>query len=288
MKLSFSINGWNGYSWEDFVTAAQEARIGGIELHGIHTDDFTQKTGPFHRYNTAATVRGMFEKRLTIPCLDSVCDIADGNADNGNEIAECLRAAHDLNVPYVRVHAADGGADDVDAVIACLEQVEPEAERLGVTMLLETVGMFAATNRLRDVLNHFASDSLAALWDMHHTCRDGGEDAQTTITNLGAYVRHVHIKDSVVENGRVSYRLIGEGDLPIEEMMQALSSVNYDGFISLEWDPSWMLDMTDLDVILSHYENFMHRFQTPFEKAAPPLLQRDAYRPVPLEEGHAD
>ena len=39
-------------------------------------------------------------------------------------------------------------------------------------------------------------------------------------------------------NGRVSYRLIGEGDLPIEEMMQALSSVNYDGFISLEWDPS--------------------------------------------------
>ena len=26
MKLSFSINGWNGYSWEDFVTAAQEAR----------------------------------------------------------------------------------------------------------------------------------------------------------------------------------------------------------------------------------------------------------------------
>ena len=70
MKLSFSINGWNGYSWEDFVTAAQEARIGGIELHGIHTDDFTQKTGPFHRYNTAATVRGMFEKRLTIPCLD--------------------------------------------------------------------------------------------------------------------------------------------------------------------------------------------------------------------------
>ena len=266
MKLSFSINGWNGYSWEDFVTAAQEARIGGIELHGIHTDDFTQKTGPFHRYNTAATVRGMFEKRLTIPCLDSVCDIADGNADNGNEIAECLRAAHDLNVPYVRVHAADGGADDMDAVIACLEQVEPEAERLGVTMLLETVGMFAATNRLRDVLNHFASDSLAALWDMHHTCRDGGEDAQTTITNLGAYVRHVHIKDSVVENGRVSYRLIGEGDLPIEEMMQALSSVNYDGFISLEWDPSWMLDMTDLDVILSHYENFMHRFQTPSKK----------------------
>ena len=266
MKLSFSINGWNGYSWEDFVTAAQEARIGGIELHGIHTDDFTQKTGPFHRYNTAATVREMFEKRLTIPCLDSVCDIADGNADNVNEIAECLRAAHDLNVPYVRVHAADGGADDMDAVIACLEQVEPEAESLGVTMLLETVGMFAATNRLRDVLNHFASDSLAALWDMHHTCRDGGEDAQTTITNLGAYVRHVHIKDSVVENGRVSYRLIGEGDLPIEEMMQALSSVNYDGFISLEWDPSWMLDMTDLDVILSHYENFMHRFQTPSKK----------------------
>jgi fatty-acyl-CoA synthase len=267
MKLSFSINGWEGYSWDDFVNAALEAKVSGIELHGIHTAEFTQKSGPFHRYNTAATLRSMFEKKLTIPCLDAVCDIANAKqqAQNVAEIRACIAAAHDLNVPYVRVHAANDGVDDMQAVCDCLDIVVPAAQESGVTLLLETVGMFSQTQRLRDVLNRFASDALAALWDMHHTCR-AGESAEQTITNLGAYVRHVHIKDSIVDNGRLCYRLIGEGDLPIVSLMQALSSVNYDGFISLEWNPQWMLDLTDMDVILTHFVNYMHRFQTPSKK----------------------
>jgi fatty-acyl-CoA synthase len=41
-----------------------------------------------------------------------------------------------------------------------------------------------------------------------------------------------------------SYNLIGEGTLPVAEMMRALYSINYDGFISLEWKPEWMPDLT--------------------------------------------
>ena len=47
MKLSFSINGWNGYVWEDFVAAALDMKLAGIELHGIHSPEFTEKSGPF-------------------------------------------------------------------------------------------------------------------------------------------------------------------------------------------------------------------------------------------------
>ena len=61
MKLSFSINGWQGYSWEDFVRAAQDMRLSGIELHNIFSAGLTAPGGPFHRYNTSATVRRMFD-----------------------------------------------------------------------------------------------------------------------------------------------------------------------------------------------------------------------------------
>ncbi|MBP3372478.1 MAG: AMP-binding protein [Clostridia bacterium] len=268
MKLSFSINGWNGYEWEDFVAAALDMKLAGIELHGIHSPEFTEKSGPFHKVNSAATVRRLFEKKLTIPCLDAVCDIADAVKleENVREIETCITVARNLNVPYIRVHAAHEGADDVEAVCDCLSRVVPTAEEKGVTLLLETVGIFCNTEALRDVLNRFASDALAALWDMHHTYRDGNEDAETTIRNLGAYVRHVHVKDSVMENGQVSYRLMGEGDLPMDTMMLALSSVNYDGFISLEWDPKWMLDLTDMEVIFAHYVNYMNRFGSTSKK----------------------
>ena len=45
--------------------------------------------------------------------------------------------------------------------------------------------------------------------------------------------------------------------------MQALSSIDYDGFISLEWKPEWMPDLTDPEVIFPHFVNYMNRFDSP-------------------------
>ncbi|MCI8526380.1 MAG: AMP-binding protein [Oscillospiraceae bacterium] len=263
MKLSFSIRGWQGYSWEDFCAAACEMRLQGIELHNIQA--FSQKDGPFHQYNAAATLRQMFERRLTIPCLDSLADLSDGAKleENCREILACVETARSLRVPYVRVRASAPLGSGTEAVTACLSRVLETAEEKKVTLLIETAGLFADTAVLRDVLNRFASDALAALWDLHHPWCDCGESAETTITNLGAYVRHVHVKDSRPTPSGRRFCLIGEGELPLKEMMQALSSVNYDGFLSLEWDPQWLLEITDMEVIFSHFVSYMSRFDSP-------------------------
>ena len=109
------------------------------------------------------------------------------------------------------------------------------------------------------MLDDFACDELGALWDIHHTYRDFGESGDTTIKNLGAYVRHVHLRDSDDDN---SYNLIGEGTLPVASMMRALSSVDYDGFISIEWKPEWMEDLDDREIIFPHFVNYMNRFES--------------------------
>ena len=75
---------------------------------------------------------------------------------------------------------------------------------------------------------------------MYATCVEAKEDAEETITSLGAYVRHVHIHDYSLKDGQPVPELIGEGKLPLLELMNALRSVNYDGFISLQWNPEWM------------------------------------------------
>ena len=102
------------------------------------------------------------------------------------------------------------------------------------------------------MLDDFACDQLGALWDMHHPYRDHGESADTTIKNLGAYVRHVHLRDSEDDG---SYTILGEGTLPAASMMKALSSIDYDGFISIEWKPEWMADLDDPEVIFPHFVN---------------------------------
>ena len=127
-----------------------------------------------------------------------------------------------------------------------------------MTLLLETSGAFCNTGKLREMLDAFASDNLGALWDMYSTFFIGNESSEQTIKNLGAYVRHVHIKDADIKTGE--YCLIGEGDLPVADMMLALRSVNYDGFISLEWDPVWCEELDDIEIILSHYVNYINQF----------------------------
>ena len=84
---------------------------------------------------------------------------------------------------------------------------------------METEGTFSDTGRLRDFLNLFADDQLAALWDMYTTTVVAEEDPETTITNLGEYAKHVHIHDFRREDGDIVPELIGDGGLPIPDLV---------------------------------------------------------------------
>ena len=256
MNVSFSTRGWQQIPWEQQVQMAETMRFGGVELYNVHkTPELTGRGGPLHRYTAAATARELWQKGLCIPCFDTACDIA--GEDCTETVTALMQLAHDVQCPYVSVTAQ---RDDDARISAALEALLPAAEAQGITILLKTSGVFSDTARLRALLDAFACDQLGALWDMHHPYRDHGESADTTIKNLGAYVRHVHLRDSDDDG---SYDLIGEGTLPVGSMMQALSSIDYDGFISLEWKPEWMPDLTDPEVIFPHFVNYMHRFDSP-------------------------
>ena len=255
MKLSFSTRGWEDGSWKEWMDAAVEMDFGGVEIRDAQRmEALFERSGPFHKYNLSATVREMREKNLEIPCLDSSCNLAD--PASVDELKQLIRLAAKLRVPYVGAYA-DGGEE---TVLASLSELLPMAAENHVAVLVKTCGIYGDSERLRDLLNAFACDELGVLWDMHRTWRDHGETAAQTIKNLGAYVRHVHLRDS---DDATHFNLIGEGSLPVGSMMQALSSIDYDGFLSLEWKPEWMPDLTDPEVIFPHFVNYMHRFESP-------------------------
>ena len=264
MKLSFSTKGWHNNSFDEFCAIAKDLKFEGIELHNIHNRLFTDKDGAFHDYTAAATVRKLYELKLSIPCIDSICDCGKENEKDATleEIRACINIAKNLKIPAVRVRAIGDG--DTDAAFACAEDVLrtvlEDAENAGISILVETSGIFCDTSKLLELLNTFACDNIAALWDMYSTCFLGHEDAETTIKNLGAYVRHVHIKDAERVGDDINFCLMGEGELPIEEMMLALRSVNFDGFVSLEWHPSWCEELDDMEIIFSQFVNFMKQF----------------------------
>ena len=260
MKLSFSTKGWHDNDFDGFCDIAKDLKFSGIELHNIHNRLFTDKDGAFHDYAAAKTLRKLYEMKLQIPCIDTVCNLADTSAkeDSIKEINACLEIAGNLHIPYVRVKAY--GDENYDFVYGIIAEVLPTCEQKGIVLLIETSGIFCDTSKLRDMLDSFASDNLAALWDMHSPYFIKNEDPETTIKNLGAYIKHVHIKDAVMNDGGIEYCIIGEGKLPIGEMMLGLRSVNFDGFISLEWVPEWCEELDDMEIIFSQFVNYMKQF----------------------------
>jgi len=256
MNLSFSTRGWPEMSWDEMLQTARDMGFSGIEVYNLPKfDPLTDRSGPFHKYQTAATVRQLREQKLCIPCFDSSYDLS--GHDCLPWLKSLIEVAGNTQVPYVAAVALQDNEAQVKQNLAALL---PEAERRDVTLLIKTSGIYADTARLRALLDEFACDELAVLWDVHHPYRDFGESGDTTIKNLGDYVRHVHLRDSDDEG---AYELTGEGTMPIGDFMQALSSVNYHGYLSLEWKPEWLEELQELDVIFPYFVNYMSRFDNP-------------------------
>jgi len=245
---------------------AKDLGFKGIEVRGLGKEISAVKAQPFSEEQLPQTKQKLAELRLEIPCLTSGCCLKfpEKAEENHAELVQYITLASKLGTPYVRVlgdlepHVTGEVNDDV--VLAALQRLAPIAEEKGVTLLVETNGVYADTARLCKLLDQVASDSVGALWDMHHPYRFAGESPGKTVQNLGAYIKYVHIKDSVVEDGKIRYRMMGEGDLPIDDMMLALRSINYDGYISLEWVKRWAADLDDAAVVFPNFANYMSRY----------------------------
>ncbi len=270
MKLAFSTLGCPDFSWADIYSMAKDFGFRGIEMRGLGGDiaesNFTVHASPFRTENLARTRAELQRLHLEICCLSSGCSLRDPahHEENIAELREYIRVAAALGTPYIRVlgdPTAEPTTDfDDENVISAMRILARDAEDAGVTLLIETNGVYCDTRRLADTLASIGSDNVAALWDLHHPYRYHGEDPETTIRNLGAYIKHIHIKDSVKDSSGVHYRILGEGDLPIEQFMNALRSVNYEGYISLEWLKQYSPELSDAGIVFPQFAHYMSQF----------------------------
>ncbi len=266
MKIAFSTLGCPDFSWTDIYSMAKDIGFDGIEIRGLGEEIFAVKAQPFTESQLPQTLEKLSKLHLEIPCLSSgnCLKFADNEEKNYQEIVQYIMLASKLGTPFIRILAdldpqPNGEVDD-KIVLSALQRLIPVAEEKGVTLLIETNGVYSDTSRLCKLLDQVASDAVAALWDAHHPYRFSGETPEKTVQNLGAYIKYVHIKDSVVENNAIKYRMIGEGDLPIDSIMLALRSINYEGYVSLEWVKRWASELSDAGVVFPHFINYMGQY----------------------------
>ena len=269
MKLAFSTIGCPDFDWEDVYSLAKDFGYDGIEVRGLGADIHSVKGNPFSEKRLDKTIDQLRAMRLSISCLSSGCVLKyrDDAEKNFKILTEFIEIAERLGTQYVRVLGDDvlfpNPDESVDdpVVIDALKSLVPVAQAHGVTILLETFGVYSDSARLGRVLAQVESDFVGALWDINHPYRVFGEAPETTVQNLGARIMYVHMKDSLMEDGKITYRFLGEGDLPIDEVISALRSINYEGYVTFEWMRSQAIGAsTDPGIVFPHCMHYLRRY----------------------------
>lgn len=261
MKLCFSTIGCPDWSWEEIFATAKDLGMQGIEIRGIRDEIYAPKNTPFLPERRAQTLETLARVNLSIPCLTSGANLS---ADADAAIAEArayTELAQAIGTPYIRVMIEDTPqpVKDVDLGRATeiYQTILDDAKGRDVYPLIETNGVLADSEAMARFLKDVNRSNAFVLWDIHHPFRFFHETPEKTIHALDGLIRHTHVKDSVMEDGKVVYRMIGYGDVPIYDAMCELVRHGYDGFVSLEWTKRWMPNLEEPGIVFAHFLHYM-------------------------------
>ena len=216
MKLSYNTLIHDKFSIFDNIILTENARnLDGFEYAYNHHELKILLNDAAER---ALVLRRLTKSGIEIPGI--AVDVSGYGATARRHVFAAIEVASLLGIPHVALDAAhtDGDLAQLEALI--FEFVENAAD-LGVTLLIATRGALADSAKLRSLLEQFANDALAVLWEPAETSAIG-ESADTTIASLGAYVRHVRVTNAFLDNDTVS-----------AEAHRALRSIDYHGHLTL-------------------------------------------------------
>lgn len=247
MKLSFKTGSVPGITFTDACNTARDYGFQGFEISGSNSMKSDAADGLFDRLSASDARRKLINRHISVPVLK--CPEKIGAGATRELIKEYIETAAAGSIPFVCVGIAD--KTDKSLIKDLLNPVMPLTEEQGVTLLFETVGEYADTSQVIELINMFGCGSVGASWNIAETFFSAHETAEKTIQTLGAYICNVEIGDK--KDGRRV--LIGDGDLPVNEFLFALRSLNYEGFICVGEND----EISDTDLIFTHYVNYMNK-----------------------------
>jgi sugar phosphate isomerase/epimerase len=211
-----------------------------------------------------ASARARVKRTLAAAGLPAVAvdsSIRLAGEDPGAELRQFLELASDLEAPLVRVFGGalpgdgPGRQARLEAAARVLEETAPAAERLGVAIGVETHDAFSASAVVAELLALVDSAAVGAVWDSHHPHRMG-ERAADVWANLGPRILLAQVKDARPDPGRDDgWQLVplGEGEVPVRDMLALLSAGGYRGWVSVEWEKRWHPEIAAPEVALPQH-----------------------------------
>jgi sugar phosphate isomerase/epimerase len=260
LPLAFSTLGCPAWTWPQILDFAEKYGFAAVELRGLLGDMNLPARPEFAAEQIPAVKRDVAAHGLKIACVSSSAEmhVADPQkrAQQISDAGSFIDLASALGAPYVRVfgNKLEGPREEVIARVSSgLHELGEFAGPRNVTVIIESHGDFTDSPTLKEILTRADSEHVGLLWDAHHTFASSHEEPEFTVAQLGKWIRHTHLKDSVPDGKDRHYVLAGKGDVPVKRQVEALVKINYAGFYCFEWEKKWHPDLLDPEVAFPDY-----------------------------------
>ena len=250
MKLAFSTRNVRPQSFLELCNYARDYGFDGFEVDDVQTERQLHQDSLFRSGSASDARRKLRNRGISVSALNCAAPL-DGDITE-EEILRLLDIAIFAGVETIIVRS--DVSDDAALLRNKLGKALQKAEESGIEILFETSGPFSDSEKLIALINDFGSTAIGAAWDVRKTCFTAKESVQTTIKTLGAYIRYVRLGD--MKDGRKV--LLGDGELPVQDFLNALRALNYEGFVCASWNE----EINDPDIVLTHFASFLKRIGT--------------------------
>ncbi len=265
--LSFSTLGCPDWSFEKIVNFAKENGYDGLEIRTIQRQMDLPKCAEFSSpQKIAATNKFVKDKGLKIVNLGASSslhhrDIAE-RKKNIDEAKQFIDLAEQLKCPYIRVFPNDFPKDQnrnatIDLIVKGLLELGDYAKGSDVTVLMESHGQVVQSDDLETIMRAAEHKHVGLVWDIVNMWSVTKEPPTHAYQKLNKYVRHTHIKDLNMVNGKEQYTLLGKGEAPIFEGIDALNNGGYTGYFSFEWEKLWHPEIAEPEIALADFPKKM-------------------------------
>lgn len=268
LPIAFSTLGCPRWPWRTILDVAAREGYAAIELRGLQGELDLPKRPEFSPGALSTTLSDLRSVDVKVVCLGSSVQLhhrePEVRARHFDEGRRFVDLAVKLQAPYVRVFG-DRLLDDepreagVARVADGLRQLAGHASGSGVEILIESHGDFTDAPTLGSILEA-AGQGVALLWDAHHTVVSGKEAPGQTLSRLGRWVRHTHLKDSRPDEKGRRYVLTGDGEVPVADTVRALLAAGYKGYYGFEWEKMWHPEIEEPEVAIPHYARLMREY----------------------------
>ncbi len=250
MKFAFSTENVKALSFLEYCNITSQYGFQGFEIADPFNEKKEHDDSVFHSSQVNASKRKLVNRHIDISVVSFPKKI-DKNTD-AEQLKKTVEMAAMAGVDKVCVSFSEIPEEEIlKNIFAPAVSV---AEKYDMSILIETDGVLSDTKKVLDIINVFGNAVFGVSWNVRETYFNHKESADETIQTLGAYIEYVRIGD---KNGE-SNVLMGEGELPVKDFVNALKSLNFDGYVCALWND----EITDPDIVLTHFISFMQNNET--------------------------